>query len=447
MCEKLLEKYPIEKIINVLLTVTLLITVLRINTRLFTLAIINIIYWISSLCLLFLTFIYIFANKHRLTKSNYILFLFYLLLVVTTLFNTNTLTLRSFVYLYNTALYFFSFYIYSSLNNNKHFIDFYLKVFYYAVTIYALIAIIVYFTGIRIVWFNGYVIEQVSSESFQNRILNILIQPNQGAMYSVVGLFLSVLFLQNAKKILVKLTFIFNIIIHAIVIILSDSRVSMVVLFALIIFYVILMLKRTKNKKVFAIAFLVFLIIVANAVIKTYLAGERTNRIMKLSMIDFDNLNLKYILELLDSYTNGRIGLWINAIKLNNGIHVLFGNGVSCYSYLSKTVLGIENNVNNVNINNAHSIIFDLYLNAGLIGLILFSYFIISRIIFLMKKIKELNSTDIILFLIIMFIFGFSLFDCAVLFIEKSYNSLFWVLFGYLSYIASANKGSNNDIL
>lgn len=477
----LISKYKneINKMIGVLLWLGLIISLLRINSLVFPFELINIIYKVDILLLFPLLIIYISIMKNKLHVEHYLLVLFYLFLLFTTLYNQYTFNRLSITYLIDTFFYIFAGFIYFSVEKNERLVKFYIKSFAIISTLYASVAILVYFTGISIHWLNGYVIEQVYSSSYQNRIMNILRQPNQGAVYSVISILLSLyLYRESNKKVTYKLLLVYSLIINVLVVILSDSRVSLLAIIILAISVVIFTSKKTKiTDRIFALS--VFAIVILNKIFDGYINADNKKRsiqdvltmykeendisnsiseplpsttpvtntptpeiadnqvleqssnvisqnVGKLTIIEkIENSNLYKIANTL---TTGRVSLWMDTLKINKGINILIGNGINCFQQLENTVLG-----RNIYFNNAHCILFDLYINCGLIGMVLFLGFVVVILKKLLTNISIIiTSNKKYLVMLCLFIFIFSLMDCAVLFLQQTYNILFWVLLGYL---------------
>lgn len=279
-----------------------------------------------------------------------------------------------------------------------------------------------------------------------NRLFGCYVDPNYGAIFAIVSIVISVLYLTEWKEIKViwKVLLIVNIVLEFLYLCYSDSRTGMVAVAASAFMLVFLcFLKKKGFIKTFALALVSAVVLIALvygvqkgtsfakvkfAEISATKAGateeeiEAEKYLARVGRID-DQIGEG------SDISNNRIAIWGNAIEMFKQHPI---TGISYRNIREYAEVNIPDTY--VGFESMHNAFFDVLVSQGVIGMLILISFIVWVVYILVKKYKSLTDYKEFAFLlaIIAAIFVSMLTYSEVFYMNTGGAFLFWYVLGYL---------------
>lgn len=367
---------------------------------------------------------------------------------------------------------YFAFYLFICFTHNqnktaeklKGEIHFYSWVF----IIYTTIAIIASF----VVMFAGFSsIRHVNADNFEvvtgfkfGRLWGIFLGPNGGAIVSLVSIAMMFGFILKNKKFLFRFLLSVNIILHMLYVTFSDSRTALVCIIAVPVLTALIYAMGSDKQKKLRFVKPVLVSILATVLCVTFVYSSKhlynyvITRINSSSQgsadgeqdsTDLNAIDRGYNLE--DDYSNRRFDLWKSGFEVfkDSFKNITIGTtyyGMRLYSYEHLPDTYLVNNTQ-TDFANFHNEFINVLVAQGVLGFAAVIWLMAAIIIFVIKNIKNLDSSSLPEFTtavaIILLSVLASMFIPGVFYLFSPSSIIFWIFLGYA--VMLLKKGTNQE--
>ena len=328
-------------------------------------------------------------------------------------------------------------------------------------SLFALIALVMYFTGVSRLIVVGST--EICLGFRWGRLWGLFINPNIGAVACAVTILFLVFAFGRAKKVWQKVLLGIDMFICFAYIVLSDSRSGAVVLtFGIGAYVLVVLLCRFRGEKIFKSLLSVVLagVIALGGFFAVRLVRKPVNYIIEhVEIENGDNEDDKNIdltidrgYDLSDDVSNRRFDVWKSGIELftHSGKKMLFGLSFCGFTDYAKDNMPDTYIVNNdyQNMITLDNDILNIMVSNGIFGLLAAAAFVIYILVFVIKKFKTIKKEDApMAAVVIAMLFALS---CAAMFSSVMFYRfspvaiLFWAVLGqFMSYLEIGDNNKN----
>ncbi len=324
---------------------------------------------------------------------------------------------------------------------------------FHILSIFFMMVMLVMSTASLVQFFINYSFEQYNPDYTRlaglvwGRLWGVFRDPNYASVFASISVVMSLYYFKKYKSVVGRILLILNMFIQLAYIGFSDSRTGLVTLFLTVFVYVFMLAAKKSNIKNILkyVVSVVLAIVIAGAFMMIPPVLEHVGDdivIQYYESIDDPEVEVPELEgdrdeQIENDVSNRRFDLWKSGVEIFATKPIV---GVSFYNLQNYALQELPETylVNNDHgqFNNMHNMLFNLLSGQGCIGMILFIAFALYVIVYILKRIFNVEEGDyeylVIMLACIVAAFSSSMFLTDVIYVNSPTSIIFWLFLGYM---------------